>query len=77
MHKQIVAETLHCVDVAADYEDKHSTGLTGRRTWVAIKLVGAPSTRSVPPNRSHSLSFWIERDGPRRRVAAQAITISG
>ena len=31
-------ETLHCVDVAADYEDKHTTSLSGRRTWVAIKL---------------------------------------
>ena len=25
--------------MAADYEDKHTIGLTGRRTWVAIKLV--------------------------------------
>lgn len=38
-HKQVISETLHCVDVAADYEDKHTNGLTGRRTWVAIKLV--------------------------------------
>ena len=39
VHKQIVNETLHCIDVAADYEDKQTSGLTGRRTWVAIKLV--------------------------------------
>ncbi|KAI1790477.1 FAD-linked oxidoreductase [Ganoderma leucocontextum] len=38
VHKEIVSETLHCVDVAADYEDKHTRGYTGRRTWVAIKL---------------------------------------
>ncbi|KZT08997.1 FAD-linked oxidoreductase [Laetiporus sulphureus 93-53] len=42
MHKHIVAETLHCIDVAADFEDKHSgnngTSVTGRKTWVAIKL---------------------------------------
>ncbi|PCH33066.1 FAD-linked oxidoreductase [Wolfiporia cocos MD-104 SS10] len=42
MYKQIIAETLHCVDVAADFEDKHSvpgvSGARGRRTWVAIKL---------------------------------------
>ncbi|TFK85683.1 FAD-linked oxidoreductase [Polyporus arcularius HHB13444] len=38
VHKQVVRETLHCIDVAADYEDKHTTGRTGRRTWVAIKL---------------------------------------
>ncbi|OCH94220.1 FAD-linked oxidoreductase [Obba rivulosa] len=39
-HKQIVAETLHCIDVAADFEDKHrqSGGVAGRKTWVAIKL---------------------------------------
>lgn len=40
VHKQIVNETLHCVDVAANYEDGHSAGPLGRRTWVAIKLVG-------------------------------------
>lgn len=43
VHKQIVAETLHCIDVAADFEDKHSLDggrdLRGRKTWVAIKLV--------------------------------------
>lgn len=42
VHKQIVAETLHCIDVAADFEDKHSLDggrdLRGRKTWVAIKL---------------------------------------
>ncbi|KAI0757554.1 FAD-linked oxidoreductase-like protein [Daedaleopsis nitida] len=38
IHKQIVAETIHCIDVAADYEDKHTAGYAGRRTWVAIKL---------------------------------------
>ncbi|KAH9939019.1 FAD-linked oxidoreductase [Epithele typhae] len=38
VHKQIVQETLHCIDVAADYEDKHTPGTVGRRTWVAIKL---------------------------------------
>ena len=42
VHKQIVAETLHCINVAADYEDKHTRGHTGRRTWVAIKLVLRP-----------------------------------
>ena len=38
-HKQIVAENLHCIDVAADFEDKHSLGKKGKGTWVAIKLV--------------------------------------
>ena len=38
-HKQIVAENLHCIDVAADFEDTHSLGKNGKGTWVAIKLV--------------------------------------
>ncbi|KAI0369891.1 FAD-linked oxidoreductase [Pilatotrama ljubarskyi] len=37
-HKQIVEETLHCLDVAADFEDKHATGDGGKGTWLAIKL---------------------------------------
>ncbi|KAI0369890.1 FAD-linked oxidoreductase [Pilatotrama ljubarskyi] len=37
-HKQVVQETLHCIDVAADFEDRHTKGAMGRRTWVAIKL---------------------------------------
>ncbi|PIL30759.1 hypothetical protein GSI_06927 [Ganoderma sinense ZZ0214-1] len=37
-HKQIVAENLHCIDIAADFEDKHSLGKKGKGTWVAIKL---------------------------------------
>ncbi len=41
MHKQIIQEMVHSVDVAADFEDKHRIGrsLRGRRTWVAVKLV--------------------------------------
>ncbi|KZT08999.1 FAD-linked oxidoreductase [Laetiporus sulphureus 93-53] len=42
VHKRIVAETLHCIDVAADFEDEHSRNgkpdVQGRKTWVAIKL---------------------------------------
>ena len=38
-HKQIVAENLHCIDVAADFEDKHASGKKGKGTWVAVKLV--------------------------------------
>ncbi|KAI0917811.1 hypothetical protein AcV5_003960 [Taiwanofungus camphoratus] len=40
-HKQIIAETLHCIDVAADFEDRYAAGgkqAGGRKTWVAIKL---------------------------------------
>ncbi len=45
-HKQIVGETLHCIDVAADFEDKHASTDGGKGTWVAIKLV-----RPVPLSR--------------------------
>ncbi|KAI0706218.1 FAD-linked oxidoreductase-like protein [Cytidiella melzeri] len=40
VHKQIVQEMIHSIDVAADFEDKHRVGRSqrGRRTWVAIKL---------------------------------------
>lgn len=39
VHKQIVNEMVHCIDVAADFEDGIVAGATaGRRTWVAIKL---------------------------------------
>lgn len=41
-HKQIVQETLHSIDVAADFEDRYGKGSTGKRTWVAIKLVRNP-----------------------------------
>ena len=38
-NKQIVHETLHCLDVASGFEEKHAHGHAGRGTWVAIKLV--------------------------------------
>ncbi|KAI0761176.1 FAD-linked oxidoreductase [Trametes elegans] len=37
-HKQIVEETLHCLDVAADFEDKHAPPDGSKGTWLAIKL---------------------------------------
>ena len=43
MHKRIVDEMINCIDVAADFEDSEvSKGSlsSGRRTWVAVKLVG-------------------------------------
>lgn len=38
-HKAIVDEMLHCIDVAADFEDGLVAKQTGRRTWVAVKIV--------------------------------------
>lgn len=38
-HKRIVEELIHCIDVAADFEDGLGQSLKDRRTSVAIKLV--------------------------------------
>lgn len=43
VHKRIVAEMIKSIDVAADFEDEfglRTKEAAGRRTWVAIKLVG-------------------------------------
>lgn len=43
IHKLMVNEIIHSVDVAADFEDQRRSGtessVQGRRTWVAVKLV--------------------------------------
>jgi proline dehydrogenase len=42
-HKRNVEETLKCIDVAADFEDQcmiRPDSGSGRKTWVAVKLVG-------------------------------------
>lgn len=39
IHKQIVEEMIHSIDVSADFEDHRSASRTGRRTWVAVKMV--------------------------------------
>lgn len=38
IHKQNVEETLKCIDVAGQFEDRMGSK-SGRKTWVAIKLV--------------------------------------
>lgn len=50
IHKRIVDEMLHCINVAANFEDQKriEAGYSvdraiGRRTWVAVKLVRHPS----------------------------------
>lgn len=50
VHKRIVAEMVRSVDVAADFEDEFGTQeAAGRRTWVAIKLVGNPVVFATYP----------------------------
>ena len=41
LHKHIVQEMIRAIDVAADFEDSQAreTLGSGRRTWVAVKLV--------------------------------------
>jgi proline dehydrogenase len=48
-HKRIVDEMIRCIDVAADFEDNVAGGVTGRRTWVAVKIVSHEC--------SHTLSY--------------------
>ncbi|KAI0344244.1 FAD-linked oxidoreductase [Trametopsis cervina] len=60
IHKQIVQEMIHSIDVAADFEDKHKKGASqrGRRTWVAIKL-----TALVPDHHVlTTLSRWLVKE---------------
>ena len=41
LHKHNVDEMIRCIDVAGDFEDGIAdTPAGGRRTWVAIKMVG-------------------------------------
>jgi len=82
-HKQIVAETLHCIDVAADFEDRHASGgVTGRKTWVAIKLTAMlPNANALihlskhlvssRPNASKPVAF------PGRPLATDLDVLSG
>lgn len=38
-YKRIVNEMIHCIDVAADFEDTIvGSSPSGRRTWVAVKM---------------------------------------
>lgn len=54
-HRRNVREMLHSIDVAGDFEDRHAAGsrreieVSGRKTWVAIKLVrpNASSSRRL------------------------------
>ncbi|KAI1790476.1 FAD-linked oxidoreductase [Ganoderma leucocontextum] len=64
-HKQIVAENLHCIDVAADFEDKHSFGKKGKGTWVAIKLSAMVPDAESLRRLSKSLVDTRPRTNPR------------
>jgi proline dehydrogenase len=58
-YEHIVDETLHCIDVAADFEDglaNKSPGSThhGRRTWVAVKVTALlPDAHALHALSSH------------------------
>ena len=74
-HKQIVDETLHCLNVAADFEDKHASANGGKGTWVAIKLVRLLPLPSCIRNSQGLRSRRKERDGARRRSFAQTLEV--
>ena len=37
---RIVNEMIRCIDVAADFEAEQGSTAEGRKTWVAVKIVG-------------------------------------
>ncbi|KAJ7447871.1 FAD-linked oxidoreductase [Mycena galericulata] len=56
-HKAIIEEMLHCIDVAADFEDGFGAKQTGRRTWVAVKITALlPDASALIRLSSHILS---------------------
>ncbi|KAF7367645.1 Proline dehydrogenase [Mycena sanguinolenta] len=56
-HKAIVDEMVHCIDVAADFEDALGAKQTGRRTWVAVKITAlVPDASALIRLSSHILS---------------------
>ncbi|KAJ7022978.1 FAD-linked oxidoreductase-like protein [Mycena alexandri] len=57
-HKAIVDEMLHCIDVAADFEDGLVAKQTGRRTWVAVKITALlPDASALIRLSSHIISI--------------------
>ncbi|KAJ7073449.1 FAD-linked oxidoreductase [Mycena belliarum] len=66
----IVEEMIHCIDVAADFEDRlqdgeGSGGPSGRRTWVAVKLTALlPDAGALIRLSSHILAARTRSDVP-------------
>jgi hypothetical protein len=78
-HKQAVEEMINCINVAADFEDALATGDTGRRTWVALKLVRALGVENKCPFSNAHCDELASLDGPtsRRSSARQSFVLSG
>ncbi|KAJ7250111.1 FAD-linked oxidoreductase-like protein [Mycena haematopus] len=56
-HGAIVDEMVHCIDVAADFEDALGAKQTGRRTWVAVKMTAlVPDASALIRLSSHIVS---------------------
>ncbi|KAJ6569316.1 FAD-linked oxidoreductase-like protein [Mycena capillaripes] len=64
-HKAIVEEMVHCIDVAADFEDALGAKQTGRRTWVAVKITALlPDASALIRLSSHILSTRPSTSAP-------------
>ncbi|KAJ7885777.1 FAD-linked oxidoreductase-like protein [Mycena olivaceomarginata] len=64
-HKAIVDEMVHCIDVAADFEDALGAKQTGRRTWVAVKITAlVPDASALIRLSSHIISTRPPTDAP-------------
>lgn len=63
VHKHIVQEMIRAIDVAGDFEDSQAHEIigSGRRTWVAVKLVSFSY---------HWISRKLKRSGAGTRVAS-------
>ncbi|KZT68814.1 FAD-linked oxidoreductase [Daedalea quercina L-15889] len=71
--RQTIQETLHCIDVAATFEDAHASDavtMRGRKTWVAIKL-----TAMVP--RAETLHHFSQYLITTRPSSSPAILFPG
>jgi len=77
-YKRIVDEMLHCIDVAADFEEglsSDSPSVKGRRTWVAIKMTALlPDAHALI---ALSSSIVESRKDPRTPVKDAAVPFPG
>ncbi|KAF8140762.1 FAD-linked oxidoreductase-like protein [Mycena galopus ATCC 62051] len=64
-HKAVVDEMVHCIDVAADFEDALDAKQTGRRTWVAVNITAlVPDASALIRLSSHIMSTRAPASAP-------------
>ncbi|RDB24578.1 Proline dehydrogenase 1, mitochondrial [Hypsizygus marmoreus] len=65
-YKRIVDEMIHCIDIAADFEDGiNGKGPSGRRTWVALKFSAlSPDSQALVKLSSHLIATRLALSTP-------------